>query len=137
MAAWSRSLPLPFQASVTTEQFAVAVGIFTLLGFLVTFVKFPAGAERKHQQLVAGFAGMLFLNVFFPHLIATVVWRQYAPDEITALLVNLPMTSYLFWKMLINKEFTRRELGFLVAAGGRVGIVPVWVLLKIGEWVTT
>lgn len=37
----------------------------------------------------------MLLNVAFPHVLATMVMRRYAPGTATAVLINLPVTTML------------------------------------------
>ncbi len=39
-----------------------------------------------------GFIGMMGINAVFPHLVATIVLKKYAPGLITGLLLNLPFS---------------------------------------------
>lgn len=43
------------------------------------------------QYIYLGFILMMCLNSIFPHLIATMVLKRYAPGTLTGLLLNLPI----------------------------------------------
>ena len=46
---------------------------------------------------LAGYALAMLLNVFVPHVLATLALRQYAPGTATALLFNLPVCGALLY----------------------------------------
>ncbi|NOY99322.1 MAG: HXXEE domain-containing protein [Chloroflexi bacterium] len=50
--------------------------------------------------LVSGYALAMLLNVIFPHLLATLVMRRYAPGTATAIVLNLPITFMLLYQGL-------------------------------------
>ena len=45
----------------------------------------------------------MLLNVFVPHVPATMLFRSYAPGVVTAVFVNLPITT-----MLLTRVFRER-----------------------------
>lgn len=66
---------------------------------------------------------MVLLNVFLPHLLATVALRAYTPGVLTALALNLPFTAYLFRRALSEGYVTRT--GLVVCGGVAIlGYVP-------------
>lgn len=83
MEAWIKSIPFCNYLSVTTAQFIIAAGLFTALGFILVFAKKWYSSGPQFTFATTGFAGMLFLNVFFPHLIATLIFGKYAPGVIS------------------------------------------------------
>jgi len=84
--------------------------------------------------LVAGYALAMLLNVLFPHTVATLLMRRYAPGTATALLINMPITVMLI-RQGIEEGYVRLErfvwLGPLVLVG-IVAAIPV--LFAIGRW---
>lgn len=53
------------------------------------------GKESVGAYLIAGYALAMLMNVLFPHLLATLIMRRYAPGTAMALLLNLPVTVLL------------------------------------------
>ena len=134
MERWSHSVPMSVHPPVTTRQFALAVVLFTMLGFVLVYV--PV-SNHTHHILVAGFAGMLWLNVLFPHLIATLYFRKYAPGVVTALLINLPLTSQILWQLYDSGALPQTQLLIVIIMGGILGAGLAFLFLKIGNWLTT
>jgi len=133
MAEWSNRASLSLHPTVTTLQFAIAVSLFTLLGFLVIFLLPRLTAGRVYQAVICAFAGMLWLNVFFPHLLGALYLRSYTPGLVSALVLNLPLSSALIYLLIRAKLFRWKEALLLCAAGGISGALLAWIFLAIGK----
>jgi hypothetical protein len=132
MEDWIAKSPMKISYSITTSQFIVAVALFTVVGFIVVFAKRLYKDEAQFFILIAGFSGMLLLNVFIPHLIAALVFRMYVPGLITAVLVNFPLTIYILWHIYKSPDPITKNLIFIIIAGGIVGVVLAFLFLLIG-----
>jgi hypothetical protein len=69
----------------------------------------------------------MLLNVVFPHMIATVIMRRYAPGTLTALLFNLPVSILLLHQALQEGYVTWQK--FIWA--GPLVVVCIMVLIPI------
>jgi hypothetical protein len=132
MEAWSQKMLSPVQPPVTSKQFAVAAVMITLVGFAAFFSKFFLKSSEKYDFLMTAFAGMIFLNAFFPHLVGTIVFGMYVPGILTALFINLPLTLYIFFANIKNRNLTAGQTVFLILCGGLVGAPTAFLLLQIG-----
>jgi hypothetical protein len=69
----------------------------------------------------------MLLNVFIPHLPATLVLRRYAPGTVTGLLLNLSVTSLLLYSAF--QEGYVRSSRFLWAGplvvSALLGLIPL------------
>jgi hypothetical protein len=83
--------------TVSQEGFSFAVTALTLFGYLITYLSIKQGKESWATYVYHGYVLGMLLNVFFPHLLATLALQQYAPGIITGILINLPVMSYLLW----------------------------------------
>ncbi len=133
---WTKTIPKSIHQEVTTNQFAIAVGLFTLLGFVVVLAKNMYPTREIYLLFVSGFAGMLFLNAFFPHLIATIYFKKYAPGVITGLLINLPLTAFIFVFVYKLQALNIQQISLAILTGGLVGIILTYLFLKIGYFLT-
>lgn len=113
-------------------QFIIAVSLFTLFGFTIIFGKRFYPTNRKYEYATIGFAGMLFLNSFFPHILSALYLRSFTPGVFTAILLILPLTSYILYQVHHEGFMTKRELLFTVFGGGIVGLGLVTIFLSIG-----
>lgn len=74
--------------------------LLTLAAFAFTSLSARKGAQSIWAYLLFGGASTMLLNVFVPHLPATLILRAYTPGVVTALLINLPVMSLLLYKAL-------------------------------------
>jgi hypothetical protein len=94
LPAWSQTAGR-WHHRVGVWEFRFAVIVLTLLAYGAAGLATVYGKESFGAYLLSGYALTMLLNVFFPHVIATIVMRRYAPGTITALLFNLPVTVLL------------------------------------------
>ena len=116
MEGWSKRLPMKIPLTVTTRQFVSAVTFITLGGFVLTYFGVEGLANRTGYLIVLGIQAVMLFNAFLPHIVTTVRFRMYSPGVITALLVTLPFSFYLF-----RRAFTENVIGW----------TQFWVLLGI------
>ncbi len=126
----SQTYQNPFVANVT--QFIIAVSLFTTLGFVLVFGKKLYKTTRYYQYAITGFSGMLFLNVFFPHVLSAIYLQKYTPGLISAVMLILPLTGFLLWKIFQSKLFSTKQFVLTIFSGGLVGTILVAVFLTIG-----
>ena len=86
---------------------------------------------------MAGYVLAMVLNVFAPHLFATVLMRRYMPGTATAVLLNLPL-GWLYLRQILMEH--RIELRVFFWAGpltvlAILALIPV--LLALGRRVTS
>ena len=95
LPGWSTSAG-GFHPSVGTDEFRFGVLVVTLLGYWATFLFLAFGAGSSLIRYVYfGFLLMMAMNAVFPHLVATIALKKYAPGTITGLLLNLPLALYI------------------------------------------
>ncbi|HQQ96832.1 MAG TPA: HXXEE domain-containing protein [Cyclobacteriaceae bacterium] len=133
MEKWTHSLRSPVLGTVTTRQFGISALLITALGFGVILGRDLIQNDQVYFEVVAGFAGMLCLNVLFPHVLATLYYGRYAPGVVTALLINLPLTLMLLYQLHDAQTLTNPQLTKSVIIGGLAGILLVYGLLKLGR----
>lgn len=94
LPTWSQSAGL-WHPPIGTLEFCFAVTVLTVLAYAAVYLAVVNGKESVGAYLLEGYALAMLLNVFFPHVLATVVMRRYAPGTLTALLLNFPVTVLL------------------------------------------
>jgi len=73
------------------------------------------------------------LNVIFPHLIATIALKKYAPGLVTALLLNLPITAGLLYFAIIEQYIDLTKF-YIIGPAVTVGILAsIPILFTIGK----
>ncbi|KAA9008558.1 HXXEE domain-containing protein [Paenibacillus spiritus] len=79
---------------LTGSRFAVPV-LFEFIAFVpITF----AAAERQHYAFFLGINAVMFIHVF-THLGHAILLRRYTPGVVTAVLIALPYSAYLFYRL--------------------------------------
>ena len=123
-------LPLWSQTAGTYHKL---VGFLSSFGFAVTALFFfrPRGVYFCYFFFVFNL-GML-INVVYPHLVATVAMRRYAPGLATGLSLVLPVTLLILVHGYTHRLFELRKLFFYAVpiVTGVVGSIPL--LFKLGR----
>ncbi len=86
-----------WQVPVGAFEFRFAVAVLTLLAYGITYLSSIRSPQSIAAYALAGYALAMLLNVFVPHILATITLRQYAPGTATAVLFNLPVCSMLLY----------------------------------------
>lgn len=120
---------------VGTFEFIFALIPITALGWLVTLLFYAAGPLGVPCHLFFAFNLAMLVNVFFPHLAATVALRRYCPGLATGLLLLAPVNSFLLIIGFRHGYFAVPELIVVTAvfAGLVAGAIPL--LFRAGRWV--
>ncbi|CAM4452032.1 HXXEE domain-containing protein [Paenibacillus tarimensis] len=128
---WSQQ-PSRFQKPVTAGEFHFAVIVITALAYLSAFshVYLPEAAFTK--WIFIGFLGSMIINAVFPHLIATVVMKKYAPGLLTGLLINIPINSLILYQMFTEDLIVWKELILSTLVVGIILLALIPVLFKVG-----
>ena len=123
MENWSRRLPIKLPFAITTRQFVIAVTFLTIAGFLVTFYALKYLESQTAYLLILGIQAIMLFNAFVPHIATTIRFRMYSPGLVTAILLIVPFSLYLF-----RRGF---EEGILVTSQfwTMIGIAPFAVLI--------
>ncbi len=112
LPAWSQSAGL-WHPPIGAREFYFAVTVLTLFAYAVVYFAVTRGRESMGAYILSGYALAMLLNVFFPHVIASVIMRRYAPGTLTGLLLNLPVTFLLLRQGIREKYIHARKLGWI------------------------
>ena len=120
---------VPILPAVTYGQFLLALGLVTLAPYAFA-ASGPLERRSRAFLLVLGTQMVVLVNVA-AH-VAVAIWaRGYAPGLVTALLVNLPFSVFLFRRALRGSWVRPRDLIWLLVAALLVhgpGLVGLMVL---------
>lgn len=112
---WSRHAK-KYHREVGEKEFRFALIVVTAVGYLITLQQLILGPENVvSQDVFLGFVLVMACNAIFPHLMASIVLRKYAPGTLTGLLLNLPIGLYILVKNV--------ESGSDLLAVAMVGVV--------------
>lgn len=122
-----------YHKPVEKGEFHFALIIITALAYLAAglFMFFPEVLIIKY--IFVGCVGMMILNVFLPHLAATIVLRRYAPGLITGILLNLPLNSLIIIYMIKNKLVNPYQAVLSTVIVAIVILSSLSMLFKVGR----
>jgi hypothetical protein len=133
MEGWSKRLPLKIHPIVTTRQFTLAVIVLTLTGFLLTYL----GVEYLNNQTgyfwILEIQAILFFNAFIPHIATTILFRMYSPGVVTAVLLTLPFSYYLFQRALAENVLSLAQFWMLIGIAPLAMVIFAFISLQIGR----
>jgi len=121
-----------FQKPVTSSEFHFAVIFITILAYLSAFSFLYMPESDFAKWIFIGFLGSMIINAIFPHLIATVLMKKYAPGLLTGLLLNLPINSLVIYQMFSNNLIIWKELVISTFVVGIILLALIPFLFKIG-----
>jgi hypothetical protein len=133
MEKWYKRVPVRIHLTITTRQFAIAVTFITLAAFLLTYIGVEYLANRTGYLLVLEIQAILLFNAFIPHIVATVRFRMYSPGVITALLLILPFSLYLFRRAFGENIIDWLQIWIMLAIAPFAVVIIAFVSLQIGK----
>lgn len=75
--------------------FRIALVVLTVAACVITHLSARRGRQSVWSYLVFGYIVTMLANVVVPHVPAAIVFRGYVPGVATAVLINLPLMSFL------------------------------------------
>lgn len=133
MADWTRRLPLKIHPIVSTRQFVIAVTFLTLAGFLLTYFGVEYLQNPTGYLVVLGIQMILLFNAFIPHIASTIRFRMYSPGIITASLITLPFSLYLFGRALNENILSWNEIWILLGIAPFAMVIFALLSLQFGK----
>lgn len=86
-----------YHPKVSNNEFHFALMVITIFGYALTFALMMFGSSYDIiKYIYLGFIIMMCFNAIFPHLLATIILKKYAPGTLTGLLLNLPIGVTIF-----------------------------------------
>jgi len=100
LPAWAaaHASVLPWQPS--PGRFRIMAAGLTLAAYGITWLSLKAGLRSFWTYLFVAYTFAMFLNILVPHLAGTIVFRSYTPGVVSAVLINLPITTVLLVRVL-------------------------------------
>ncbi len=133
MESWSKRLPLKIHPVVSTRQFVIAVTFLTLGGFLVTYY----GVEYLHNStgylIILGIQVVLLFNAFMPHIASTIRFRMYSPGVISATVITLPFSFYLFHRAQTEDLLSWMQFWMLLGIAPFAMVIFALLSLQFGK----
>jgi len=133
MERWSKHLPLKIHPTVSTRQFIIAVTFLTLAGFLVTYFGIEYLSNRTDDLIVLAIQAILLFNAFVPHIASTLRFRMVSPGVVTATLITLPFSFYLFRRALEENILNWKQFWILLGVAPFAMVIFALLSLQIGK----
>ena len=111
--------------------FRSALAALTVAAFVVTYLSARKGKQSVWAYLMFGYIVAMLANVFVPHIPASLVFRSYTPGVVTAVLINLPVMSFLSVQALREGWVSgRKAVAFgVVVPLAIASLIPILLLL--------
>lgn len=129
---WSRSASR-FHRPVGRFEFAFAVTVITLIAVAITVAFYATGKQSFPAYLFFAFNFGMLVNVFVPHLAATIALRKYCPGLLTGLVLLLPTTSFLLWYGHANEYILFPRFWYVTIPFAALILGSIPVLFRIGK----
>ena len=129
------SLPFASQLHFERAQLYVSLGLATAVPLCVTLL--CAGGNKKSPRLfiLLLLQAVIFLNVFIPHILASIIFLRYNPGVVTAVCLNLPFSLYVFRRAVREEYLERRTLVSLFLLALVLYPLIAWANHYAGEWI--
>ena len=133
MESWSKRLPLKVHPFVTTRQFVIAVSVLTAAGFLLTYISLGYLERAIGYLLILELQAILLFNAFIPHIGSTIRFRMYSPGVISAVIITLPFSFYLFRRAFAEHILTSDQFWTLLGIAPIAMVMFAYLGLQIGK----
>jgi hypothetical protein len=95
----STTIPFFDHLQFSTTQLYVSLSLVTLIPFVVTFFCLHGERTTKKISILLTLQVIIFWNALIPHISGLLVLGMYNPGTITAVLLNVPFSIYLYKRM--------------------------------------
>jgi Na+(H+)/acetate symporter ActP len=123
-----------FHKPVEKYEFTFAVVILTLLSFIITILFSIHGKLSIACYLYFAFNFGMLINVFFPHLVATIFSKKYCPGLLTGILFLIPTTVYILLFGYNNEYFIFPKFWYIAIPFAGLVIWSIPILFKVGKY---
>lgn len=122
-----------YHQPVDTFEFVSAVVVITLMAIFITACFYAMGKQSIACYLFFAFNFGMFINVFFPHMVATIALRKYCPGLLTGILLLFPTTGYLLWYGYQNQYFVFPMFWLITIPFLGLVVASIPVLFRVGK----
>jgi hypothetical protein len=133
MESWSKRLPLKIQPAVWTRQFVIAVIFLSLAGCLLTYYGVKYLANQTGYFLVLELQAILLFNAFIPHIASTIRFSMYSPGVVTATVITLPFSFYLFRRAFAENILDWTQFWIMLGIAPFAMVIFAFLSLQLGK----
>lgn len=131
LPAWSREKGYAQKLRVSARELRSMLLGLTVLVYVAA--RFAVAGNPLGTYLMCGVALTMLLNVVFPHVLATVILRAYAPGTATAVCLNIPTAYWLLRKAVAEKRLSLSTFywaGPLVVLSILIAILALFLVVR-------
>jgi len=125
-----------YHKPVNKNEFHFALICVTVLVYLASFLYLIFYDLEIFRYIYFGFIGMMIINAVFPHLVATIVLKRYAPGVVTGLLINIPCFSFLIVLGIDGNIISLVEVIISTVIVGGLMLILLPIFFKLGRVMT-
>ncbi|MGA7160603.1 MAG: HXXEE domain-containing protein [Bacteroidota bacterium] len=129
------NLPVNIDIHFTPAQLLYSLLLATVVPFIVTILCVNGGKQSWRLYLLFLLQAIVLLNVFIPHIAASIRMREYNPGVVTAVCVNLPFSLYVFRRTYREQYLAPPQFVSLFLLALVVYPPVAWILHFAGEWI--
>ena len=133
MESWSKRLPIKLPLQITTRQFVIAVTVITIAGFILTYLGVEYLANQTGYLIVLGIQAIMLCNAVIPHIAMTIRFRMYSPGVVTAILLMIPFSFYLFQRAFQEKILNWNQFWIMLVISPFAVAIIALLSLKLGK----
>ncbi len=133
MERWSKRLPLKIHPTLSTRQFVIALIFLTLATFLLTFIALNFLGHATGYLLILGIQAIFLFNAFIPHIGSTIRFRMYSPGVVTAVVIVLPFSFYLYRRAFAENIMTVSQFWIMLGIAPVAMVFFIFLSLSIGK----
>ena len=129
--SWSSTLSF-WQPAVGELEFRIAIILVTLLFYGAIYYSMT-NVTQFSSYIFSGIVTLILFNVFFPHLLGTIMTGEFVPGVATGVLLNIPITVLLLWKGLKEKRISWKTMMIGGIGFGLLTVPLIYVLFTVGK----
>ncbi len=126
-----------WHVQVGAFPFRFAVAVLSVAVICAAWLSSVGGTRSFGAYFLTGYALAMVLNVLFPHVLATVALKSYAPGTATEVFFNLPLGGYFVYRSLSEGYVDQEIFAFSGPATVFSIITSIPILFAAGKKLTS
>jgi len=118
-------------------QLYTSLVLVSLIPFILATFCMREPMKTKRITVLLALQGIIFWNAFVPHLSGIFVLGMYNPGTITAMVINIPFSIYLFRRSVKEGMFTAKNLRSMMLLALAVYLPVVYLNHLLAEWIVS
>ena len=133
LPGWSSSRAGRWHDAISSFSFRFAAGVLTVMAFVVAISAQTGGHSSLGFYLLAAYALGQSINIFVPHLAATIATRTCSPGLATGIFFVLPASCIFLFNFLTSPDCDLRRFVTVSLVFIPLLILSIPLLLWVGQ----